>query len=79
MSKIRYSRIRPITIHDMLSEMQTWVTISDEKLEEAKQSKLNNKNNTQLNELVNAWNSGSYDEDPELMVQKILNLLNNYY
>jgi len=63
-----------VTILSMLQELNSFL---DCKMyfEEAKESKINTKNNPKFRELVKDWIGGKYDESPELLVQRITSLL----
>jgi len=63
------------TLLDFFEEMQSFVNISEETLQAAKKSKINEKNSPKLKQLVKNWVNGLYDEDPELLVQELERLL----
>ena len=65
----------PISLYDMLQEMQTWISISPEDLNKARSSDINTTNSPQLKRLVRGWVNGIYDEDPEVLVQELQNLI----
>ena len=64
-----------MTIHQMLTELQTWFNPSQELLTKAKQSKITPKNNATFKQLVDGWMEGMFDEDPRLMYDEITFLL----
>ena len=64
-----------ITLHSMLIEMGTWLSSTADELERAKKSGITTKNNKNLKSLVEAWQNGNYDEDPEILHQELLNLI----
>jgi hypothetical protein len=64
-----------MTIHQMLTELQTWFNPSQELLTKAKQSKITTKNNAIFKQLVDGWMEGMFDEDPRLMYDEITFLL----
>jgi hypothetical protein len=64
-----------ITIHDLLTEMQSFCTIAPEQLEKAQKSEITTKNNKTFRELSKGWVLGRYDEDPQAVVQEIETLL----
>lgn len=66
---------RTITLHSMLLEMGTWLHTTPVELELAKQSGIHSGNNKNLARLVQAWQAGSYDEDPEILHQELLCLI----
>lgn len=59
--------MKPTTIHDLATEMQTWLTFSPETLEKAKNSKVTTRNTTAFNKLVINWENGLFDEDPDMV------------
>lgn len=63
-----------ITIYDFLSELTSFIVISDEIMNKAKESKLTSKNGKVKNLLVQ-WTQGIYDEDPDALVQELKDLL----
>ena len=64
-----------VTIYDMVTELQTWFTISPEILDEANESDINDSNNKKFKKLVCDWNLGKYDNDPETFYASILSFL----
>jgi hypothetical protein len=62
-------------IYQMLTELQTWFNPSQELLDKAKQSKITTKNNVTFKRLVNGWEEGMFDEDPDLIYDEITFLL----
>jgi hypothetical protein len=63
-----------VTILSMLQELNSFVDCK-RYFEEAKDSKINTKNNPKFRGLVKDWIGGKYDESPELLVQRITSLL----
>ena len=63
-----------VTILSMLQELNSFVDCK-RYFEEAKDSKINSKNNPEFRGLVKDWIGGEYDESPELLVQRITFLL----
>jgi hypothetical protein len=63
------------TIHDLATEMQSFVKVSPATLEKAKNSKITNKNNTDFAILLIDWQNGRYDEDPEYVIYEIEDIL----
>ena len=63
------------TIHNMLTELQTWFNPTQELLNKAKQSKITTKNNKQFKQLVDGWMEGMFDEDPRLLYDEICFML----
>lgn len=68
-------RIPDTSLSAMLSEMQTWCTISPEDIQKAKDSGIRSNNNSALKALVKAWLQGVYDEDPEYLKNELLKLI----
>lgn len=66
----------PMTIHDLATEMQTWLTFTPEMLERAKNSKVTTKNHSAFAKLVRQWENGHFDEDPEIVGRWIEAILN---
>jgi hypothetical protein len=62
-------------IYQMLTELQTWFSPSQELLDKAEQSKITTKNNATFKRLVKDWETGMYDEDPDLIYNEITFLL----
>jgi len=63
-----------VTILSMLQELNSFVDCK-RYFEEAKDSKINTKNNPKFRGLVKDWIGGEYDESPELLVQRVTSLL----
>ena len=63
-----------VTILSMLQELNSFVDC-EMYFGEAKDSKINSKNNPEFRGLVKEWAEGEYDESPELLVQRITFLL----
>ena len=63
------------SLYDMLQEMETWFTVKLEDLEAAKASGITTKNNPKLASLVKQWGSGTYDNDPDYMLNYLLELI----
>jgi hypothetical protein len=66
----------PMTIHDLATEMQTWLTFTPEMLEKAREANINTANSPALRKLVRDWQYGKYDEDPEYVGRWIEAILN---
>jgi len=65
-----------MSIYNLLMELQTWFGPSQDIMDRAKESKITTKNNTRFKELVSGWTSGMYDEDPQLLFNRVCQLLN---
>lgn len=66
-----------ITLHDFITEMQTWVTFTPEELERAKAANMPVTSNKTLRQLFKDWANGVYDEDPQTLGQELKNLIPN--
>ncbi len=64
-----------ITILSFLEEMQSFVNVSFNLLQKASKSNITSKNNSELNILLNQWQNGEFDEDPDTLVFEIAHLL----
>ena len=64
-----------VTLLDFFEEMQSFVNVSEETLQAAEKSKVDEGNSPKLKQLVKSWVNGLYDEDPELLVQELERLL----
>ena len=63
------------TLSSMLREMQTWVTVSEDTIKKADSLGINTNNSKLFKRLVNDWINGMYDEDPELLTNKLIYLI----
>lgn len=66
-----------VTAHNMLQELQTFTDIDEDAFVEANNSNINTKNNQDFKKLVNDWNDGMYDNDPDMLVNEIYDLISN--
>jgi len=64
-----------ISISDFLNELQSYIDVSQETMELALESYIDSKNSPELNELLNGWARGDWDEDPVLLVQELKSML----
>ena len=71
------SILESVSLVDMYNEMQSWIQVSPKTLSKAKASKITTSNNKEFKRLVNQWERGIYDEDPEMLVQELDNILIN--
>jgi hypothetical protein len=62
------------TLHSMLCELNSFVACAQH-FEVAAQSGIKVSNNKNFAGLVKEWGRGDYDECPELLLQRLLNLL----
>lgn len=69
--------IKKITLADMFAEMQSFLPgrISKETIGKAKKSKITAANNTELKSLIDDWASGTYDEDPDSLLNELETIL----
>jgi len=63
-----------VTLLEMLEELESFGLKSEKKLE-AKLSGISTKNNWKLENLVEEWKKGSYDEDPAALLNELEELL----
>lgn len=66
-----------VTIEDLAKEMQSFVEVEESILRMAAESGINNESHRWFAFTVDGWQAGNYDEDPELLVQRLENLLIN--
>jgi hypothetical protein len=64
-----------LSIYVMVIELSDWVKISPADVAKALASNITVENNEDFARLVNDWEDGRYDEDPEVLVSEILSLL----
>lgn len=60
---------------DLLTEMQSFITVEPKLLAKAQSSEITDNNNSTFRTLVKDWTNGLYDEDPEMVVQAIRQLI----
>jgi len=63
------------SIHDLMTELQTWYSFSPEYLEKAKKSNINYVNHRGFAQLLNGWANGRYDEDVNTLCYRLESLL----
>ena len=63
------------SIHSLLEELQSFITIDPKDLERAKKVRLSSEKNAEYKELLQCWKMGDYDEAPELLAQRLIALL----
>ena len=67
------------TLYSMLTEMQSFGFISPDVIRKSQNiNKLNASDKRELNTLVDGWKNGTYDEDPEILVQDLCEIVNRY-
>jgi hypothetical protein len=64
------------SLHDICTELQSFVSFDKKDLDAAKKSKITTKNNSSLKRLVSAWEYGRYDEDIDSLKSELINLAN---
>lgn len=62
------------TLYDLVTEMESFLSVSDEDLAMAKKSKVTTKNNKAFAKQVKMWSNGQYDESPEQFLYTIINI-----
>jgi hypothetical protein len=65
-----------ITAFELLEELESWLTVDMTDKTKAVTSGIDTTSNPEFRELVEGWTSGKYDEDPDVLKQEILNLVN---
>ena len=63
-----------MTILDMLAEMNSYVPCT-RYFKSAANTKMTAVKTKRLKELVKEWTNGRYDEDPEILVQELVHLI----
>lgn len=63
------------TIYDLLLELSSFITVSEELKDKAFDSDINDENHGRFKKLLHFWNVGDYDESPELLLQSLKGLL----
>jgi hypothetical protein len=63
-----------MTILDMLAEMNSYVSCT-RYFKSAANTKMTADKTKRLKELVEEWTNGRYDEDPEILVQELVHLI----
>jgi hypothetical protein len=66
---------KTLSIYSFLTELQSFVEIEASILDKAKASDINTGNNGTLKNLLIHWSRGTYDEDPQSLVDSITNLI----
>jgi len=64
-----------LSIYQLLSELQSFVSINDQVMDIAHKSEISTENSMLFRQYVEDWENGVYDEDPDILVQDILCLL----
>lgn len=60
-----------------MSELDCFISIPKEDLDKANESEITDKNNSEFKSHVRAWYRGDYDNDPDLLLARLLIMLNN--
>jgi hypothetical protein len=63
------------SLHDLLTELQSFVKVEAGVLAKAKKIKLSNAQYRSLNYFIESWKDGLYDEDPELLRDNLISLM----
>ena len=63
--------MKRMTLYDFCTELQTWCTFTPEELEKAKASKVTTLNNGNFRDDVQSYIVGEYDEDINLLGDRI--------
>lgn len=63
-------------ITSMVSEMESFLTVSTETKEKAKLSKITDSNNKDFKILMRDWIDGIYDDDPQTVLDELESMLN---
>ena len=63
------------TIHDLLLELTSFLTVTQELRDLTLQSDINSNNSEEFRDLLGNWYAGYYDESPELLLQALKRLL----
>lgn len=64
-----------ISIWELLSALCDFTPVPRETLDEASISDIDNDTNVEFSVLVEQWKAGMFDEDPELLVQRLTAML----
>lgn len=67
--------MKPITLFDLLDELQSFIEVNEKDLEKAAQSSVTDVNNKEFKDLVKGWTNGLYDEDPLLLRDRLIALI----
>ena len=60
------------TLYDLVTEMESFLSVSNSDLAMAKKSKVTTKNNKEFAKQVRMWGNGVYDESPDQFLYTIL-------
>lgn len=63
-------------IHDLLSELLSFVEVNKEDLQKAKESDITDKNHLEFKRYVKSWCAGNYDDDPDILRDHLISILN---
>jgi len=62
------------TAANLLREMQSYVSVPEAEIQKAEKSGINSSNNMDFALIVEDWENGRYDEDPDYVVNEIIYL-----
>lgn len=60
-----------VTAHDMLQELKSFTYIDEDMIEMAQNSNVSTETSQVFQLLVNNWNDGIYDNDPDSLLNEI--------
>jgi len=59
-----------VTLRNLLMELQTWCAISEQEIQDAERSQINENNNAEFRYFLMRYKGGAYDEDlPQLAAE----------
>jgi hypothetical protein len=64
-----------VTAANLLREMQSFVNVPSTVIAKAETIGMNTDNSSEFSQLVEAWGNGTFDEDPDYVVQEIEGML----
>lgn len=64
-----------VSIYSLITELQSFVKVSQETLDKAQKSNIITKTNRAFNKLYKGWCNGDYDEDPQTLLFELETLL----
>lgn len=63
------------TLFELLQDLRDFAAVDQEDLDRAAKSGITDQNNSEFDVLLQAWQNGSYDNDPELLCQRLIALI----
>ena len=64
-----------VTIFELLQDLRDFTAVDQEDLDRAAKSDVTDQNNAEFDMLLQAWQNGSYDNDPDILVQRLIALI----